>query len=137
VAGHALAEQLLPAIAVFGKGGVGVFFLQGRDVGVGQGGELAVVGPGLFEQRAGLDGGIDGLPGSAGGVVGEARDATGGVGDRRLAVEPVVGVAGRVAVGVGGRGDLAGRGPGGAGGILGVYCMSIGSRSFSNTISLR
>src|SRR5690606_24218486 len=35
VAGHALGEQLLPAVAVLGVGGVGVLLLEGGDVGVG------------------------------------------------------------------------------------------------------
>ena len=35
VAGHAFAEQLLPAVAVFRQGRIGVGFLQRRDVGLG------------------------------------------------------------------------------------------------------
>ena len=35
VAAHALGEELLPAVAVFGQGGIGVGFLEGDDVGVG------------------------------------------------------------------------------------------------------
>ncbi len=35
VAAHALGEELLPAVAVFGQRGVGVRFLEGDDVGVG------------------------------------------------------------------------------------------------------
>jgi len=35
VAAHALGEELLPTVAVFGKRGVGVLFFEGDDVGVG------------------------------------------------------------------------------------------------------